>query len=93
MLNNKELEASIGFQEREQEFMRGFFLDRVQEESLLSGQAFLYLHYADMIANGYHRTMPCPFQNQGLLLNPETYILYWVMYFSSWRGMSVGTPM
>ena len=50
--------------------MRKFFLDRVQEESLLSGQAYMYLHYADMIANGYHRTMPCPFQSQGLLLNP-----------------------
>ena len=37
----------------------------------MSGQAFMYLHYADMIANGYHRTMPCPFQRQGLLLNPE----------------------
>ena len=51
--------------------MRRFFLDRVQEESVLSGQAFMYLHYADMIANGYHRTMPCPFQSQGLLLNPN----------------------
>ena len=70
MLNNKELEETIGFHEREEEFMRKFFLDRVQEESVLSGQAFLYLHYADMIANGYKRTMPCPFRTQGLLLNP-----------------------
>ncbi|OFW08527.1 MAG: hypothetical protein A3H96_15170 [Acidobacteria bacterium RIFCSPLOWO2_02_FULL_67_36] len=70
MLHNKELEEAIGFKKREEEFMRKFFLDRVQEESVLSGQAFLYLHYADMIANGYHRTMPCPFQSQGLLLNP-----------------------
>jgi len=70
MLNNKELEEKIGFHEREEEFMRKFFLDRVQEESVLSGQAFLYLHYADMIANGYKRTMPCPFRTQGLLLNP-----------------------
>jgi MoaA/NifB/PqqE/SkfB family radical SAM enzyme len=70
MLHNKELEETIGFHEREETFMRKFFLDRVQEESVLSGQAFLYLHYADMIANGYHRTMPCPFQSQGLLLNP-----------------------
>src|SRR3954453_3430081 len=70
MLNNKELEEKIGFQAREEEFMRKFFLDRVQEESVLSGQAFLYLHYADMIANGYQRTMPCPFRTQGLLLNP-----------------------
>jgi MoaA/NifB/PqqE/SkfB family radical SAM enzyme len=71
MLHNKELEETIGFKQREEEFMRKFFLDRVQEESLLSGQAFLYLHYADMIANGYQRTMPCPFQSQGLLLNPN----------------------
>jgi sulfatase maturation enzyme AslB (radical SAM superfamily) len=70
MLNNKELEQTIGFEQREEEFMRKFFLDRVQEESVLSGQAFLYLHYADMIANGYKRTMPCPFRTQGLLLNP-----------------------
>jgi MoaA/NifB/PqqE/SkfB family radical SAM enzyme len=71
MLHNKELEKTIGFRQREEEFMRKFFLDRVQEESVLSGQAFLYLHYADMIANGYQRTMPCPFQSQGLLLNPN----------------------
>ena len=71
MLHNKELEAKIGFGEREEAFMRKFFLDRVQEESVLSGQSFMYLHYADMIANGYHRTMPCPFQSQGLLLNPN----------------------
>lgn len=71
MLHNKELEETIGFQEREEAFMRKFFLERVQEESILSGQAFMYLHYADMIANGYHRTMPCPFQSQGLLLNPN----------------------
>src|SRR3982751_4438822 len=71
MLHNKELEEKIGFGGREEQFMRKFFLDRVQEESLLSGQSFMYLHYADMIANGYQRTMPCPFQSQGLLLNPN----------------------
>jgi len=71
MLHNKELEEKIGFHAREEAFMRKFFLDRVQEESILSGQSFMYLHYADMIANGYHRTMPCPFQSQGLLLNPN----------------------
>ena len=71
MLHNGGLKESIGFQEREETFMRNFFLDRVKEESVLSGQAFMYLHYADMIANGYHRTMPCPFQSQGLLLNPN----------------------
>ncbi|HYT73599.1 MAG TPA: radical SAM protein [Vicinamibacterales bacterium] len=71
MLHNKELQESIGFHAREESFMRKFFLDRVKEESVLSGQSFMYLHYADMIANGYNRTMPCPFQSQGLLLNPN----------------------
>jgi MoaA/NifB/PqqE/SkfB family radical SAM enzyme len=71
MLHNKQLEEKIGFRAKEEAFMRKFFLDRVQEESVLSGQAFMYLHYADMIANGYQRTMPCPFQSQGLLLNPN----------------------
>jgi MoaA/NifB/PqqE/SkfB family radical SAM enzyme len=76
MLNNKELEEKIGFRSREEAYMRKFFLDRVQEESVLSGQAFMYLHYADMITNGYHRTMPCPFQRQGLLLNPNGELFY-----------------
>ena len=29
------------------------------------------MHYADMIANGYHRTAPCPFMTQGIMLNPN----------------------
>jgi sulfatase maturation enzyme AslB (radical SAM superfamily) len=76
MLNNRELETEIGFKEREETFMKEFFLDRVEEESVLSGQSFLYLHYADMIANGYQRTMPCPFRTQGLLLNPYGDLYY-----------------
>src|SRR6186713_1372325 len=76
MLHNKDLQPSIGFGNREEQFMKQFFLDRVAEESILSGQSFMYLHYADMIANGYHRTMPCPFQRQGLLLNPEGNLFY-----------------
>ena len=76
MLHNKHLEESVGFKSREETFMKKFFLDRVAEESVLSGQSFMYLHYADMIANGYHRTMPCPFQRQGLLLNPNGDLFY-----------------
>jgi MoaA/NifB/PqqE/SkfB family radical SAM enzyme len=76
MLGNRNLEEKIGFRAREEEYMRHFFLDRVREESVLSGQAFMYLHYADMIANGYQRTMPCPFRSQGLLLNPNGALFY-----------------
>ena len=51
--------------------MRAFFLDRVRRDPLLDGQNYTYLHYADMIANGYHRSAPCPFQTQGVMLNPD----------------------
>ncbi len=51
--------------------MRQFFLDRVRMDPLLDGQNYVYLHYADMIANGYHRLAPCPFQTQGVMLNPD----------------------
>jgi len=76
MLGNRELESKIRLKTQEEEFMRQFFLERVEEESVLSGQAFQYLHYADMIANGYVRTMPCPFRTQGLLLNPDGTLFY-----------------
>jgi MoaA/NifB/PqqE/SkfB family radical SAM enzyme len=76
MLGNRDLEESIGLNRQQEEFMRQFFLERVEEESVLSGQSFMYLHYADMIANGYKRTMPCPFQSQGLLLNPNGELFY-----------------
>ena len=55
----------------EEERMRQFFLDRVRMDPLLDGQNYIYMHYADMIANGYHRLAPCPFQTQGIMLNPD----------------------
>jgi sulfatase maturation enzyme AslB (radical SAM superfamily) len=51
--------------------MREFFLDRVRTDSVFDGQNYVYMHYADMIANGYHRLAPCPFQTQGIMLNPN----------------------
>jgi len=76
MLGNQNLKQALGLNAQEEEFMRRFFLERVAEESVLSGQSFMYLHYADMIANGYRRTMPCPFRTQGLLLNPDGALFY-----------------
>ena len=46
-------------------------MDRVRQDPLLDGQNYIYMHYADMIANGYHRTAPCPFMTQGIMLNPN----------------------
>ena len=71
MLGNADLAANSQPHGEEEERMRQFFLDRVRMDSLLDGQNYIYMHYADMIANGYHRLAPCPFQTQGIMLNPD----------------------
>jgi sulfatase maturation enzyme AslB (radical SAM superfamily) len=71
MLGNSDLSASLKPVGEEEERMRQFFLDRVRMDPLLDGQNYIYMHYADMIANGYHRLAPCPFQTQGIMLNPD----------------------
>jgi MoaA/NifB/PqqE/SkfB family radical SAM enzyme len=71
MLGNSELAKEIKPLAREEVRMRDFFLDRVRQDPLLDGQNFIYMHYADMIRNGYHRLAPCPFQSQGVMLNPD----------------------
>jgi sulfatase maturation enzyme AslB (radical SAM superfamily) len=71
MLGNADLATVCKPIGRDEERMRQFFLERVRMDSLLDGQNYIHLHYADMIANGYHREAPCPFQTQGIMLNPD----------------------
>jgi sulfatase maturation enzyme AslB (radical SAM superfamily) len=71
MLGNADLAKDIKPVNEEEQRMRQFFLDRVRQDPLLDGQNYIYMHYADMIGNGYHRTAPCPFQTQGVMLNPD----------------------
>ncbi len=71
MLGNADLAETCKPVGAEEERMRQFFMDRVRMDPLLDGQNYIYMHYADMIANGYHRLAPCPFQSQGIMLNPN----------------------
>jgi MoaA/NifB/PqqE/SkfB family radical SAM enzyme len=71
MLGNAELADTCKPVGRDEERMREFFMERVRMDPLLDGQNYIYMHYADMIANGYHRIAPCPFQTQGIMLNPD----------------------
>jgi sulfatase maturation enzyme AslB (radical SAM superfamily) len=71
MLGNAELAGTLRPMGVEEQRMRKFFLDRVRQDPLLDGQNYIYMHYADMITNGYHRLAPCPFQTQGVMLNPN----------------------
>ena len=71
MLGNANLAQTCQPVGPDEERMRQFFLDRVRMDPLMDGQNYIYMHYADMIANGYHRLAPCPFQSQGIMLNPD----------------------
>lgn len=71
MLGNAELADKCRPLGDDEARMREFFLDRVRIDPLFDGQNYIYLHYADMIANGYHRLAPCPFQTQGIMVNPD----------------------
>lgn len=71
MLGNSDLADTCKPVGLDEERMRSFFLERVRMDPLLDGQNYIYMHYADMIANGYHRIAPCPFQTQGIMLNPD----------------------
>ena len=76
MLGNQDVADKIRPIGAEEARMRQFFLDRVRIDPLLDGQNYIYMHYADMIANGYHRLAPCPFQTQGIMLNPDGGMYY-----------------
>jgi sulfatase maturation enzyme AslB (radical SAM superfamily) len=71
MLGNAKLADTCKPVGAEEERMRQFFMERVRMDPLLDGQNYIYMHYADMISNGYHRLAPCPFQTQGIMLNPN----------------------
>ena len=71
MLGNQEKAGALRPIGKEEEKMREFFMDRVRMDPLFDGQNYIYMHYADMISNGYHRLAPCPFQSQGIMLNPN----------------------
>ena len=71
MLGNSEKDGELRPIGVEEQRMRKFFMDRVRQDPLLDGQNYIYMHYADMIGNGYHRLAPCPFQTQGVMLNPN----------------------
>ncbi len=71
MLGNAELGGAVKPIGREEERLRKFFMERVRMDPMMDGQNYIHMHYADMIGNGYHREAPCPFQTQGIMLNPD----------------------
>ncbi len=71
MLGNADLSGTVKPVGRDEERLRQFFLERVRMDPMMDGQNYIHMHYADMIGNGYHREAPCPFQTQGIMLNPD----------------------
>ena len=69
-------ESSIALKGEEEEFMRQFFLERVAGGV---GAERPGVHVPALRRHDrqrLHRTMPCPFQTQGLLLNPNGELFY-----------------
>ena len=62
MLGNADLADTCKPIGAEEERMRQFFLDRVRMDPLLDGQNYIYMHYADMIAQRLPppRALPVP---------------------------------
>ncbi len=71
MLGNADLVGTVKPVGDDEARLRQFFLERVRMDPLMDGQNYIHMHYADMIGNGYHREAPCPFQTQGIMLNPD----------------------
>ena len=71
MLGNAELAGELRPMGLEEQRMRKFFLDRVRQDPLLDGQNYIYMHYADMIGNGYHRTGAVPVPDPGRDAQPQ----------------------
>ena len=76
MMDNIHLEESQSLDEGGKEIMVRLFRRLVRENSLFNGAIFLYHHYAKMAERGSLRSMPCPFQHEGLQLNPNGDLYY-----------------
>jgi MoaA/NifB/PqqE/SkfB family radical SAM enzyme len=75
-LDNEHLGSNVVLKPEDQQWVTDFFRRLVHEGSIFNGDVFLYHHYIKQFDNGGNRTMPCPYQEQGIILNPFGELLY-----------------
>ena len=76
ILGNEAIQKKLAYTEEQQAFIRKFFYQELQKNSLLDGEGYIYMHWRRMLLGNNKRTMPCPFMDQGLQLNPEGDLYY-----------------
>lgn len=75
-LDNEHLGTNNLLSEEDRNWVSNFFQRLVREGSVVNGDVFLYHHYIKQYNNGGYRTMACPYQQQGVVINPFGEILY-----------------
>lgn len=75
-LDNEHLENNVVLSPEQQKWVSGFFRRLVRQGSVFNGDVFLYHNYVKQYENGGNRTMGCPYQQQGIILNPAGELLY-----------------
>jgi MoaA/NifB/PqqE/SkfB family radical SAM enzyme len=73
--NNKDLADNVNFNAEQKRFLTHFLRERKKESPWLSEMPFYYEKALEMV-NGAKRSMPCPYQDQGLVLDADGSIHY-----------------
>jgi glycosyltransferase involved in cell wall biosynthesis/MoaA/NifB/PqqE/SkfB family radical SAM enzyme len=73
--NNTNLSDNITFTPEAKEFLRTFLKERIKKSTLFSEMPFYYEKVLKMM-DGAKRSIPCPFQDQGLVLDASGEVHY-----------------
>jgi len=71
ILANEALKEKLVYTKEQRAFIGKFFRQMLQKSSLIDGDNYIYMHWRRMLLGNGKRTMPCPFKDQGLQINPE----------------------
>lgn len=76
ILGNEAIQSELVYNEEQRAFIGEFFHQLLQRSSFIDGDSYLYMHWRRMLLVNSKRTMPCPFMDQGIQLNPEGDLYY-----------------
>jgi MoaA/NifB/PqqE/SkfB family radical SAM enzyme len=73
--NNADLKDNIAFSPEALVFLRKFLTEQIAQSPLVSEMPFYYEKALEMLEGG-RRSMPCPYQDQGLVMDPTGDVYY-----------------
>lgn len=76
ILGNNDLEGELFFREDQRQQVIDFYSKRVSDSSIWNGDSYLYYNWRKALQNEMQRSMPCPFTDQGLQINPNGDLYY-----------------